>query len=122
MMHTTQIKRDIEKLKMSFPDSLIMGYQLRELEERLKQAEDKDQITGHPLMQKYVETLRSQVKGIEERLATEKSDTLTDRQRDSLIDVKQVYEYFIQVFSPADQAIADVQRSVDGIKKANNIV
>lgn len=120
-MNTTGTQRDIQKLREAFGDDPMMSYTLQNLEERLENVSARETITEHPIMTEFIQGLHNSLKGIDHRLSSEKSDTLTDRQRDGLIDLKKVYEYFVQVFSSPSGEVERIQRSLEDIKKANSI-
>src|SRR5438034_8955995 len=121
-MNHTATFRDIERMKATFLDHQPFQQMMDNLEERLKNAVDREELANHPIIQELVQNLRSQVAGIKTRLETEKSDTLSEKQRDGLIDLKRVYEKLISTFMPPTDEISNITRSIEEIKEANNIV
>jgi myosin heavy subunit len=61
------------------------------------------------LLKKYIDDVRD----IDNLLTNAKSDVLSDKQRDNLIDKKNFYLDFIDLFNGAKQSLDEIERLVD---------
>jgi len=91
-----------------------------QLENSLLEAIAADDLAEHLTIKEFRKSLESEIRVIDIILTTKYSSDLTDRQRDHLLDKKELYNHFFELFSgqrraKAEKAIKDTLNNAQSI-------
>ena len=85
----------------------------KEWEDRVKKVILLDDLKGHAGIQVILERFIPDIEEMNILLKSAKSKELSDFQRDLVIERKELYEWFVNLFSNLDKETKDIEESVD---------
>jgi len=84
----------------------------KEWEDKVKQLILLDNLKEHAGIRIILDKFRPDIEEMNTLLQTAKSETLSDFQRDLVIERKELYEWFINLFQNLDKESKEVEKSV----------
>lgn len=78
-----------------------------------KRAMFLDNLQEHEGIRIIKQHISDDIARVNNRLANEKSDKLTDSQRDALIDVRDYMSWFLDLFTASKSTLKDIEETVD---------
>jgi hypothetical protein len=82
-------------------------------EKQAKKALLLENLLEHDGIKIIVENVTQDIKALNHRLQTEKSDTLPEDKRNALIDVRDYMEWFMSLFDTARSDISEIEEEVE---------
>lgn len=104
----------IQQLRDKFLNADISDHRMiDDWEARAKKALITNSLKKHEGILMIIEKIKEDIKDINDVLVTAKSNELSDSERNSLIDVKKFYKWFLQLFTDSREVLESIDKEIE---------